>query len=128
MNIFSKFLNTGGRAGYAVGWLASEKSLEDLRVYLHKEWGFGGNFSAHVDRGEVLHWKKPSHETSEYHLMIYDDGEIRGYLDSGNKKLEVREKILEFLGDFAVKRKNVSNLVSDPNAFSPNPEIVKEKD
>ncbi len=126
-SIFSKIFNKNERHGYPVGWLGPGKTLEDLRVHLHKEWGFGKGANPKIDKGQVLHWIKPTEKGDEYHVWVYDDGEIRGCLKSTHKVLEEREKFLEFLGAFAVKRKNVSNLVLDPTLYSPDGEIIKEE-
>ncbi len=126
-SIFSKVFNKKERHDYPVGWLSSGKTLEDLRVHLHKEWGFGRERNSKIEQDQVLHWIKPTEKGEEYHIWVHDDGEIRGCLKSQHKLLEEREKFLEFLGEFAVKRKNVSNLVLDPTLYSPDGEIIKEE-
>lgn len=125
------------RHGFPIGWLAPEKTLEDLREYLHREWGFGGNFKADIDKGEVLNWRKLHGKDEQYHLRVYEDGEIRGYLEympeahpldymAGTHQKDEKEKFVEFLGDFLSRRKYVSNLIAIPNEYSPNAEKIEE--
>lgn len=138
-SFFTKITGTKGREGFPIGWLAPEKNLEELRNYLHREWGFGGNFSARVDSGEVLNWRKLMEDGQQYHLRVYEDGEIRGHMEmsprknvvsnlTGGSKAEAREEFLKFLGDFAVKRKYISNLVPPVGVHDPDAEVLKNED
>ncbi len=140
MNFLKSFLSkiTGSkdRESFPVGWLAEGKTLADLKVYLHREWGFGGNFKAHVDRGEVLNWRKLLDTGEQYHLRVYEDGEIRGHFEMSPERnvvsnltksgqSEAREEFLKFLGDFVVKRKFISNLVAEASVHDPDAEVLK---
>ncbi len=138
-SFLSKITGTKERESFPVGWLAEGKTLEELRVYLHREWGFGGNFKARTDQGEVLNWRKILEDGQQYHLRIYEDGEIRGHLEmspeknvvsnlTGGSKKENREEFLKFLGDFAVKRKFVSNLVAEVGVHDPDAEVLKSEE
>jgi len=142
MNIFKKIIyrlfTSGDRQGFHVGWLASGKSLGDLRVHLHKEWGFGGNFSTKIEKGEVLSWRKLLNKKEQYHLRVFEDGEIRGHFEytpeahplehlARGGKREASKEFLKFLGEYVTRRKFISNLVFDPSAYSPDAEILSEE-
>ncbi len=137
MNIISRIFNKNKRQSYPIGWLAEGKGLEDLRIYLHREWGFGGNFDSFIEKSEVLNWRKLTEDGKQYHLRVYEDGEIRGHLEMspeknkisyalGGGKSDAREEFLKFLGDFAVRRKFVSNLVPLLGVYDPDAEVAKE--
>ncbi|MBP9714870.1 MAG: hypothetical protein KBD52_00035 [Candidatus Pacebacteria bacterium] len=138
MLVIARLFGVSNRQSYHVGWLAKEKTLEDLRFFLHKEWGFGGQFKANIDNGEVLSWRKLEDNNRQYHLRIYEDGEIRGHFEviPEHKPIshflrigqrDTKKDFVNFLGDFIVDNKNVSNLVLDPEAFSPPAEILPKE-
>lgn len=125
----------GGRQPYHVGWLAPGKTLEDLKVHLHSEWGFGNHFVAWVDDGQVLSWRKLVDFDDQYHLRVFKDGEIRGhfeftpeghpidhFIEKGER--EAKDDFLKFLGEYCVSEKYISKLEMDPNAFDPKSEIT----
>jgi hypothetical protein len=123
------------RQRYHIGWLAPGKTLEDLKLHLHKEWGFGNHFVAWIDKGQVLSWRKLVDFNDQYHLRVFEDGEIRGHFEytpeghpldhlTERGEREAKEEFLKFLGDFVTRRKYVSHLVMDPNAFNPDSEIT----
>src|SRR3989338_7147422 len=70
-----------GRQRYHVGWLASGKTLEELKKHLHEKWNFGNHFIAWVDDGQVLSWRKLANFNDQYHLRVFSDGEIRGHFE-----------------------------------------------
>ncbi|MDP2789051.1 MAG: hypothetical protein Q8O46_03315 [bacterium] len=122
------------RQKYHIGWLAPERTLEDLKLHLHGQWGFGNHFVAWTDKGQVLSWRKLT-DSSQYHLRVFEDGEIRGHYEytpeghplahlrnKGEKNME--EDFLKFLGDFVVSQKYVSKLEIDPDAYNPNSEMI----
>jgi hypothetical protein len=136
---FSKIEGHKERESFPVGWLAEGKTLVELREYLHREWGFGGNFSTHTDSGEVLNWRKLLENGQQYHLRVYEDGEIRGHIEMSPEKnaisnftkggqSESREEFIKFLGDFVSKRKYISNLVPDLQAHNPDAEVIKNQE
>lgn len=126
-----------GRQKYPVGWLAQEKTLEDLKNHLHEKWGFGNHFIAWVDEDQVLSWRKLTDFQDQYHLRVYKDGEICGHFEftpeahplehleeKGEK--EMKKDFLEFLGEFVVEEKYISQLEMDPDAFDPKSELSIE--
>ena len=126
------------RQRYHIGWLAPGKTLEGLKLHLHSEWGFGNHFIAWTDKGQVLSWRKLTDFQDQYHLRVFEDGEIRGHfeltpeahpIEHMEEKGEVnkREDFLKFLGDFVVKRKYISHLKFDPESYNPESEIMIDK-
>jgi len=140
---FQKFLLKYGlvhykaRQEYHIGWLASGKTLEDLRLHLHSEWGFGNHFISWIDNGQVLSWRKLIDEKNQYHIRVFQDGEIRGHVEPTPESgvfyhlikrgmREAQNDFLNFLGDFVSREQVISDLKVDPNIYNPNSEIVKE--
>ena len=126
-----------GRQPYHIGWLAPDKTLQQLEKHLHNEWGFGNHFVAWEDSGQVLSWRKLESFEKQYHLRVFKDGEICGHfeftpeahpLEHMEEKGEVdkTKDFLEFLGDFIVQEKYISHLKMDPNAFDPKSEVTLE--
>ncbi|HEY4477809.1 MAG TPA: hypothetical protein VJB09_00860 [Candidatus Paceibacterota bacterium] len=130
-------MKSPGRRPYHVGWFASGKTLEDLRLYLHSEWGFGGCDKEVKDKEIVLSWCKITDNHEEYFLRVYRDGEIRGHFEklpvtgvlekpSEMGEKEAKEQFIKFLGEFSVEKKNISELKPLSGQIEPEPEIVPE--
>lgn len=124
-----------GRQRYHIGWLAEGKTLEQLKQHLHGKWGFGNHFVAWPDEGQVLSWRKLENFQLQYHLRVFQDGEIRGHHEYTPEAHPVahfdekgedfhRKEFLKFLGEFVTQTKipNI-NLKMDPNAYDPESEI-----
>ena len=123
------------RQRYHIGWLASGKTLEELKRHLHEKWNFGNHFVAWTDNEQVLSWRKLENFRDQYHLRVFSDGEIRGHfeltpeahpIDHFAEKGETdrHEDFLKFLGDFVVQKKHISHLKMDPDAYNPDSEIT----
>lgn len=126
-----------GRQRYHIGYLAEGKTLEDLKTHLHIMWGFGNHFVAWPDEGQVLSWRKINDFNHQYHLRVFEDGEIRGhfeYTPEGHPIAHFDEKgetfhknqFLKFLGEFVTDKPHPMHLKMDPNAFNPDSEISIE--
>lgn len=126
-----------GRQPYHIGWLAPGKTLEDLKLHLHKEWGFGNHFVAWTDNEQVLSWRKLINFNEQYHIRVFSDGEIRGhyeYTPEGHPidhltergEKDAKKEFLDFLGEYVVTEKYISNLAMDPNAYNPDSELTIE--
>ena len=123
------------RQQYHIGWLAPGKTLEELKKHLHEQWGFGNHFVAWTDTGQVLSWRKLADFQDQYHLRVFEDGEIRGHFEftpeahpiahlKAKLEEERKEEFLKFLGDFIIAEKTNMHLTMDPNAFDPYSQIA----
>ena len=123
------------RQQYHLGWLASGKTLEDLKKHLHEKWNFGNHFVAWTDNGQVLSWRKLADFQDQYHIRVFEEGEIRGhyeytpeahpidhFIEKG--ETERKEDFVKFLGDFMVQEKVISHLEMDPDAYNPDSELT----
>lgn len=101
-----------GRQDFLLGCLAPGRTVEDFRVYLetHK---FSNHFVAWIDDGEVLGLRRRENFTYQYHLRVFNDGEVRGHYELTpeshpyghffEKVFEPRNKdFFSFLGDWIV--------------------------
>lgn len=123
------------RQRYHLGWLVSGRTLDDLKRHLSKNWDFGNHFISWVDEGQVLSWRQLPDFNYQYHLRVFEDGEIRGHYEYtpeahpiSHLKAKIEEKRTEdffkFLGDFITTEKTISHLTVDPNAFDVNSQIT----
>lgn len=122
------------RQKYHIGWLAPHRTLEQLKTHLHEKWGFGNHFVAWTDIGQVLSWRRFKDFQYQYHLRVFEDGEIRGHIEFTPEAHPIehmeergemfhKKEFLKFLGDYVVQEKHISHLVMDPNAYNPDSEI-----
>jgi hypothetical protein len=126
-----------GRQKYHIGWFPPGKTLEELKKHLNEKWGFGNHFIAWVDENQVFGWRKLVSFKEQYHVRVFEDGEIRGHFEFtpeahpikhfreiGEK--ETKQDFFNFLGDFVQEEKYISHLKADPDAFAPGSEITIE--
>ncbi len=126
-----------GRRPFHVGWMAPGRSIDELRLYLHSEWGFGRNDKKVIDKELVLNWCRITEQHKKYSIQVYTDGEIRGFMENipvtgvlekpsemGEK--EAKDDLLKFLGEFSVEKKFVSRHTSESKQIEPEPEIIHE--
>ncbi|MEJ0001948.1 MAG: hypothetical protein WDN09_02090 [bacterium] len=123
------------RQRYHLGWLAPGKTLEELKRHLNEKWGFGNHFIAWIDSGQVLSWRKLASFKHQYHLRVFEDGEMRGHYEFTPEAHPIdhfRERgeedrsgdFMRFLGDFITTEKYISHLVMDPEAWNPGSQIT----
>lgn len=123
---FSLSVFHAGRQRYHLGWLAPGKSLEDLKAHLAKQ-GFGNHFVAWDDSGQVLSWRKFDGFDWQYHLRVFDDGEIRGHYEKTPESAPIDHfsetgeeprtpEFLAFFGDLITHKRHITRLKSDPTA------------
>ncbi len=126
------------RQKYHLGWLAPHKTLGGLKKHLNEKWGFGNHFVAWTDTGQVLSWRKLESFSRQYHLRVFEDGEIRGHYEftpeehpvdhfAENGETEHKADFIKFLGDFVVQEKYISHLTMDPDAYNPDSEVTIDK-
>lgn len=137
---FQKFFlrfHEKGRQRYHIGYLAKGKTLAELKRHLHTKWGFGNHFVAWPDEGQVLSWRKLADFQDQYHLRVFEDGEIRGHyeytpeahpIDHFEEKNETfhKKQFLKFLGEFVTDKKHPMHLKMDPTAYDPESEFKLE--
>ncbi len=68
------------RQPYHLGWLAPGQTIESLKGHLAHQ-GFGNHFVAWTDSGQVLSWRKLVSFSRQYHIRVFNDGEIRGHFE-----------------------------------------------
>ena len=79
------FLLTGlmkheGRQNYLLGRLTPEHSVEKLVDHLIEN-GYGNHFLAWKDDDEILGLRSVVSFQHQYHLRIFEDGEVRGHFE-----------------------------------------------
>ncbi len=101
----------GGRQPYLLGTLAPGQRVQDFVSYMIGQ-GFGNHFIAWKDRGQVVSLRYMDDFKYQYHLRVFEDGEVRGHYEYTpechpvlHMKMEGvpfeprREKFLELIGD-----------------------------
>ena len=98
-----------GRQPYILGTLRSGTTVQELVSHMITK-GFGNHFIAWEDRGQIVSLRYVDNFKYQYHLRVFDDGEVRGHYEftpechpvehmKGTNFEPRREKFLEFLGD-----------------------------
>jgi hypothetical protein len=101
-----------GRQNFVVGKMAPGVKIEDFIRYLHSQ-GFWNHFIAWNDDGQVVGLRKLESFERQYHLRIFNDGEVRGHYEytpeshprRHSKEVgfeERRDDFLRFVGDWVV--------------------------
>ena len=109
------FLHHEGRQNFILGKLAKGRSLDDFLAYL-KTKGFGNHFIAWKDDDQVVSVRLLDGFEWQYHLRVFNDGEVRGhyeYTPEAHAVLhakeigmeERREVFLNYLGNWVVPLK-----------------------
>lgn len=106
------FIHHGGRQNYLLGRLRPDRKIEDFLKHIAAR-GFGNHFIAWTDDGEVASLRLLDGFHSQYHLRMFDDGEVRGHYEYTPEAHPVWhlkevgmqpcfEKFQGFLGDWIV--------------------------
>lgn len=69
-------METEGRQDYLLGKLDPNRTLSDFIRYLLSQ-GYGNHFVAWKDDGELVSLRKTNGFKYQYHLRVFDDGEVR---------------------------------------------------
>ena len=69
-----------GRQEYVLGKIAPQFSIEEVVRHLTTH-GYGNHFIAWVDDDEVISLRRVESFEYQYHIRIYEDGEIRGHYE-----------------------------------------------
>jgi len=116
MNVLLKLhvIHHEGRQHYVIGRMAPGAKLEDFLRYLHAQ-GFANHFIAWKDDDQIVSLRKIVNFEWQYHLRIFNDGEVRGHYECTPESHprrhlkeigveERREDFLRFVGDWVVPR------------------------
>lgn len=76
--IWLGFMTPPPRQNFHYGYVKPEITISDVRNLLKKN-GFDHDYIAWVDPGEVLNMRKVVNIIYQYHLRLFNDGEIRGH-------------------------------------------------
>ena len=79
--LFFGLIRHSGRQNYVIGKIDSNKKFEDLKKYLIEERGFEEGFPAWIDENEVFGVRYRESIYRQYHIRVYEDGEIRGHYE-----------------------------------------------
>jgi len=101
----------GGRQPFILGKLPPGESVQDFISYMIAQ-GFGNHFTAWKDRGQVVSLRYMNDFKYQYHLRVFEDGEVRGHYEytpechpmlhmkmEGVPFEERREEFMKFIGD-----------------------------
>jgi hypothetical protein len=69
-----------GRQNFLIGNVAPDQSIEKLIAFLIEQ-GYGNHFIAWKDDGEIVGLRRAVGFKYQYHLRIFEDGEIRGHYE-----------------------------------------------
>jgi len=75
--LFLKLIKHKGKQKYSIGFL---KKGVNLRKYLERN-GFENDDYAWIDNGEVLSMRKIDKLYFQYHIRLFDDGELKGHYE-----------------------------------------------
>lgn len=70
----------GGRQPYVLGKVAPGVSMREFVEHLLKQ-GFGNHFTAWEDNGQVVSLRYMKDFKYQYHLRVFEDGEVRGHYE-----------------------------------------------
>lgn len=69
-----------GRQDFLFGTLKAEYSVQDLVAHLVAQ-GWGNHFIAWKDDGQVVSLRYVENFVYQYHLRVFEDGEVRGHYE-----------------------------------------------
>jgi hypothetical protein len=70
----------GARQDYLIGTIAETETIESVVHYLIEK-GYGNHFVAWEDAGEVVSLRYSENFSTQYHIRIFEDGEVRGHFE-----------------------------------------------
>ncbi len=115
-------LNHVGRQEYLLGWLREGADIKKFLTDIGNK-GFGNHFFAWRDDGEVLSLRILDGWEYQYHLRLFDDGELRGhyeYTPEAHPRMHIqevvfeprREAFLKWLGDWILPAEPAANFTT----------------
>ena len=102
------------RQDFLFGKIAEGRNVEQFVQYLHTK-GLNNHFIAWKDAGQMISLRKLEGFEWQYHVRIFDDGEVRGHYEYTpeahpylhSKEIGMQERRAEFLdlfGDWVVSK------------------------
>lgn len=76
----NQFLDGKGRQPYRIGTIAPTSSAGEIVKRLIER-GYGNNFIAWHDAGEIVSLRLPVDTDHQYHVRIFADNEVRGHYE-----------------------------------------------
>ncbi|HYF13378.1 MAG TPA: hypothetical protein VD928_03725 [Candidatus Paceibacterota bacterium] len=80
VSITKKVERFGARQRYLLGTIAPNETVEGVIEHLLSK-GYGNHFVAWEDDGEVVSLRYVENFKYQYHLRIFEDGEVRGHYE-----------------------------------------------
>jgi hypothetical protein len=77
---FERFIDEKGRQKFLLGKVHPEHTIESIVAHLVDK-GYGHNIIAWLDRGEVASLRFLENFHFQYHIRIFEDGEIRAHYE-----------------------------------------------
>lgn len=78
--LWSRVIRHEGRQDYLIGHIAPGLSIEDTINHLIEK-GFANHFVAWRDDGEVVSLRRTTCFEYQYHIRIFEDGEVRAHYE-----------------------------------------------
>ncbi len=78
--VFLGFIKHNERQPYPYGWLKDGASERSLRALLAKA-GFSSDYLGWIDPGEVLNMRRIVNTIYQYHVRLFQDGEVRAHYE-----------------------------------------------
>ena len=101
-----------GRQNFLLGKVNPNRSIEELVSFLVQR-GFGNHFVAWLDDGELVSLRRVENFAYQYHIRIFEDGEVRGHYEYTPEYrplshlrqvgfMDCRENFLNLFGDWII--------------------------
>lgn len=78
--LYMRLLRHEGRQNYLLGRLAPNQNIENFIEFLLEK-GYGNHFIAWTDDGQVASLRYAPDFKYQYHIRIFNDGEVRGHYE-----------------------------------------------
>lgn len=75
-----RVVSHSGRQNFLVGKISQAHSMKDVIDFLISQ-GYGNHFIAWKDDGEVVSLRRVVGFSHQYHIRIFEDGEVRGHYE-----------------------------------------------
>ncbi len=76
--MFLGFMRHDDRQRFSLGWLKQEVTDRQVRAALRAA-GFSDDYLAWIDPDETLNMRKLVDQVYQYHVRVFNDGEVRGH-------------------------------------------------